>query len=87
MSPLLRYWTVTALWTSLQISIRTSVSNYPLSSSAFSIFGYIIIIYPVVVFRGVGSLCYRSAATAAQVRFAYRGGFYLSSILFSRWRI
>jgi len=56
---------VTALWTSLQISVRTSVSNYPLSSSTFSVFGYIVIIYPVVVFKGVGSLCYRSAAIAA----------------------
>jgi len=73
-----------ALWTSLRIFIRTSVSNYPLSSSAFSIFGCIVIVYPVIVFRGVGSLYYRSAATVAQVRFAYRGGFYLSSILFSR---
>ena len=67
----------------MRISIRTSVFNYSLSSSAFSIFGRIVIIYPVVVFRGVGSLYYRSAATAAQVRFAYRGGFYLSLILFS----
>jgi len=56
---------MTALWTSLRIFIRTSVSNCPLSSSAFSIFGYIVIIYPVVVFRGVGSLYYRSAAIAA----------------------
>jgi len=87
MSLLLRCWTATALWTSLRISVRTSVSDCPLSSSAFSVFGCIVIVCPVVVFRGVGSLCCGSAATAAQVRFACGGGFYLSSILFSRWRI
>ena len=65
MSPLLRCWTVIASWTSLRISIRTSISNYPLSPSTFSIFSYIIIIYPDIVFRGVGSLYYRSAAIVA----------------------
>jgi hypothetical protein len=86
-SPLLRCWTIIALWTSLRISIRTSISNCPLSSSTFSIFSRIMIIYPVIILRGVGSLCYGSAATAAQERFAYRGGVYLFLILFSRWRI
>jgi len=65
MSPLLRCWTAIALWTSLRIFIRTSVFNCPLSPSTFSVFGYIVIIYPVVVLRGVGSLCYRSVAIAA----------------------
>jgi len=87
MSPLLRCWTITALWTSLQIFIRTSISNYPLSPSTFSVFSYIVIIYPVVVLRGVGSLSYGSAAMAAQVRFAGKGGFYLFLILLSCWRI
>jgi len=87
MSPLLRCRTVTALWTSLRISIRTSVSDCPLSPSAFSVFGYIVIVYPVVVLRGVGSLYCRSAATAAQMRFAGEEGFCLFSILLSRWRI
>jgi len=87
MSPLLRYWTTTASWTSLRISVRTSVSNCPLSPSAFSIFGYIVIICPDIVFRGVGSLCCKGVATAAQVRFAGKEGFYLFSILLSRWRI
>jgi len=72
------------LWTSLRIFIRTSVSDCPLSSSTFSVFSRIVIVYPVVIFRGVGSLYYGSAATAAQVRFACRGGFCLSLILFSR---
>jgi len=72
---LLRCQTITALWTSLRISIRTFVSDCPLSSFAFSIFSCIVIICPVIVFRGVGSLCYRSAATAAQERFACGGGF------------
>jgi len=49
MSSLLRCWIVIVLWTSLRIFIRTSISNYPLSPSAFSIFGCIVIIYPVVV--------------------------------------
>ena len=86
-SPLLRYRTIKALQTSLQISIRTSISNCPLSPSTFSIFGRIIIIYPDIVFRGVGSLCCKSAAIAAQVRFAGKGGFYLFLILLSRQRI
>ena len=72
-SLLLRCLTIIALQTSLRISISTSISNYPLSPSTFSIFSYIIIIYPVIILRGVGSLYYRSAATAVQVRFAYRG--------------
>jgi len=87
MSPLLRYWTITALWTSLRIFIRTSVSDCPLSPSTFSVFSRIVIVCPVVVLWGVGSLCCGSAATAAQVRFAGEGGFYLFSILLSRWRI
>ena len=86
-SPLLRYQTIIALQTSLQISVRTSISNYPLSPSTFSVFSYIIIIYPVIIFRGVGTLYYRSAATAAQVRFAGKEGFYLFSILLSHQRI
>jgi hypothetical protein len=57
MSPLLRCWTTIALWTSLYIFVRISVSNCPLSSSAFSVFGCIVIICPVIVLRGVGSLC------------------------------
>ena len=65
MSPLLRYRTATASWTSLRISVRTSVSNCPLSPSTFSIFGRIIIIYPDIIFRGVGPLYYGSAATVA----------------------
>jgi len=64
-SPLLRCRIIMVLWTFLRIFIRTSVSDCPLSPSAFSIFGYIIIIYPDVVFRGVGSLYYRGAAMAA----------------------
>ena len=64
-SPLLRYRTAIASWTSLRISIRTSISDCPLSPSAFSVFSYIVIIYPDVVFRGVGSLYYGSAATVA----------------------
>ena len=64
-SPLLRCRTATASWTSLRISVRTSVSDCPLSPSTFSVFGRIVIIYPDIVFRGVGSLYYRSAATAA----------------------
>jgi hypothetical protein len=84
MSLLLRYWTVIVLWTSLQISIRTSVFNYPLSPSALSIFGCIVIIYLVIVFREVGFLYYKSIATAAQVQFTSKEGFYLFSILLSR---
>ena len=47
-------------------------------------FGYIVIIYPVVVFKRVGSLYYKSAAIVAQVQFASKEGFYLFLILFSR---
>ena len=64
-SPLLRCQTVTASWTSLQISVRTSVSDCPLSPFAFSVFSYIVIVCPVIVFRGVGSLYYKSTAIAA----------------------
>jgi hypothetical protein len=64
-SPLLRCWTIIALWTSLQISIRTSVFNCPLSPFAFSVFSYIIIIYPDIVFKGVGFLYYKNAVTVA----------------------
>ena len=86
-SLLLRYQTIIVLQTSLQISIRTSISNYPLSLSTFSIFSYIIIIYLVIAFKGVGSLYYRNTAMAAQVRFASKGGFYLFLIFLSYWRI
>ena len=64
-SPLLRCRTAIASWTSLRISVRTSVSDCPLSPSAFSVFGRIVIVCPDIVFRGVGSLYCGSAATAA----------------------
>jgi hypothetical protein len=36
--------------------------NYPLNPSTLSIFSYIIIIYPVIVFREMGSLYYKNIA-------------------------
>ena len=86
-SLLLRYQTITALQTSLRISIRTSISNYPLSPSTFSIFSYIIILYPVIILRGVGSLYYRNIVIVAQVRFTSKGEFYLFLIFPSYQRI
>ena len=43
--------TITVLQTSLRISIRTSISDFPLNPSTFSIFSYIIIIYLGITVR------------------------------------
>ena len=44
---------------------RRLATERALSLFAFSIFGYIVIVYPVIVLRGVGSLYYKNIATAA----------------------
>jgi hypothetical protein len=41
------------------------LQGYPVTPSTFSIFSYIIIIYLVIILRGVGSLYYISIAIVA----------------------